>query len=302
MWYAPTRQAWALAIALVTTTVSAAQKPTVPPGKDPGGTAIAVITTGIDYTDPIIAACLARDGEGELIAWDIIDNDRKPWRDPTLKPTPSWGTSSNQVLKSVPCQAGIRIIAVRVDPSQPITLGKALAFIAQTPARIAVLPMWSETIEDWLAFGSAADSFKDVLIITAAGDEQRNIDLAPVYPAAFALPGANWPALNNLVVVGSAHGDTRTQTNTSNFGSRTVALTVMERASDQPTSSFPNASPSGRAAIDVAWSLACSITNDTKPVTTAKLKARLLELRRVEPTSDGRMLFDPGCRNQQPAR
>jgi hypothetical protein len=46
---------------------TAADKPKVPPGRDPGGFAIALFSTGVDYTDPAVANCLARDGEGELI-------------------------------------------------------------------------------------------------------------------------------------------------------------------------------------------------------------------------------------------
>jgi len=43
------------------------KKPPLPPGRDPGGVAIALVTTGIDYTVPEVAQRLARDGEGELI-------------------------------------------------------------------------------------------------------------------------------------------------------------------------------------------------------------------------------------------
>ena len=39
-----------------------AGKPKVPPGRDPGGVAIAVIGSGVDYTLTNIARRLARDG------------------------------------------------------------------------------------------------------------------------------------------------------------------------------------------------------------------------------------------------
>ena len=55
------------------------KKPPLPPGRDPGGMAIALVTTGIDYTVPEVAQRLARDGEGELIGWDLEDQDRKPF-------------------------------------------------------------------------------------------------------------------------------------------------------------------------------------------------------------------------------
>ena len=56
-----------------------ATDPKVPPGQDPGGTAIALIGGGLDYTSDKITPRVARDGEGELIGWDLIDNDRTPY-------------------------------------------------------------------------------------------------------------------------------------------------------------------------------------------------------------------------------
>ncbi len=69
---------FALAAALAATPALAADPP-VPIGQDPGGTAVAIISTGIDYTIPEIAKSLARDGEGEIIAWDFVDGDNRPY-------------------------------------------------------------------------------------------------------------------------------------------------------------------------------------------------------------------------------
>ncbi len=54
-------------------------KPKLIPGIDPGGLALAVIGDGIDYARPEIAARLARDGEGELVGFDLVDRDRRPY-------------------------------------------------------------------------------------------------------------------------------------------------------------------------------------------------------------------------------
>ncbi len=287
---------------LVVATAAAAEqkKPRVPPGSDPGGIAIALITTGLDYTEPAIAACLARDGEGEVIGWDFADNDRRPWQAPsTAATTPAnWGKDSTALARLIPCKAGVRIVPVRVDPQRPITLGQAIEFIAQTPARIAVLPMWSDTLSDWTAFGSAAEAFKSVLVLVSTGDAVRNLDENPAYPAAFVSAGAQWPTVSNVVTIASARGDTRTQTSTSNFGRKTVTLTVMENASDQPVRPETAISPSGRAAVDAAWSLACSSAKLKPSASADDLKRRLLELRRITPGADGRALLDPGCRNR----
>lgn len=68
--------AWAGAAAMA---ADAPRKPKLPPGVDPGGLAMAVIGDGIDYTRPEIATRLARDGEGELVGFDLVDRDRLPF-------------------------------------------------------------------------------------------------------------------------------------------------------------------------------------------------------------------------------
>src|SRR4029077_8292457 len=67
-----------LALTLATTAAAQRKKPPLPPGRDPGGVAIALLGSGIDYTVPHIAQRLARDGEGELIGFDLVDNDNRP--------------------------------------------------------------------------------------------------------------------------------------------------------------------------------------------------------------------------------
>jgi hypothetical protein len=52
------------AILLISPVEAQEKKPPLPPGRDPGGQAVALISTGIDYTRLDIAARLARDGEG----------------------------------------------------------------------------------------------------------------------------------------------------------------------------------------------------------------------------------------------
>lgn len=265
-----------------------AGKPKVPPGRDPGGVAIALITTGIDYTDPRIASCLARDGEGELIGWDLIDKDRRPYRLDREKPPPNWGGDASVHARALPCGGQVRLIPVRVDPADPMSFGNALAFIAQTPARIAVLPMWSEKAEDWEMFRRAAEHFKDVLVIAAAGDERRDIDREPLWPAALKLP--------NVVVVSTGVGDDKKLDMQANAGPRSVDAVVLQGSVDRPGQPETPQYPSAWAAMQAAWSLACVSRDFVRMPTAADLKARFAALMRPTPTADGYRLLDPACK------
>lgn len=162
--------------------VAQEKKPSVPPGRDPGGMAIALICSGVDYTLPTLAQRLARDGEGELIGWDLEDLDRKPFDRSRGMARPEWGGDGTLLASLLLGAAGVRLVLVRADPGNPLSLARAIAFVAQTPARVAVLPIGSAEGADWTPFRQAAQHFKDVLIIVPAGTAA-----APAYPAALGL-------------------------------------------------------------------------------------------------------------------
>src|SRR5262245_50756346 len=158
-----------------------AEKPAVPPGRDPGGAAVALIGTGIDYTLPHIAPRLARDGEGELIGWDLQDQDRKPFDQSKGTAPREWGGDGTLLASLIIAAPAVRLVPVRVDPSDPVALAHALAFVAQTPARVAVLAMGSASRPHWDPFRQAAQRFKDVFVVVPGAPSE------PVYPAALGL-------------------------------------------------------------------------------------------------------------------
>jgi hypothetical protein len=167
-------------------------KPKVPPGRDPGGVAVALFTTGIDFTLPPVAARLARDGEGEPIAWDFEDNDNRPFDKARGGAPVNWGGDATAVASALLSDtSGTRLILVRVDPGDPISIGQAVVFLSRTPARLALLPMWSPRQQDWEPFRQAAAHFRNILFIVPAAEGPE-----PVYPAGL--------GLDNLLAVSGA--------------------------------------------------------------------------------------------------
>ncbi|MEZ5855940.1 MAG: hypothetical protein R3D67_14795 [Hyphomicrobiaceae bacterium] len=102
----------------------------VPAGRDPGGIAVGIVGSGIDYTKPELAARLARDGEGEAIGWDFVDNDRRPLA--------RGGIDDAVSLVIIEEARAVRLVVVRAVPDNPPMLAPALQFVAQTPARITL--------------------------------------------------------------------------------------------------------------------------------------------------------------------
>jgi hypothetical protein len=179
-----------LALTLAASAAAQSSKPPLPPGRDPGGVAIALFGTGIDYTLPEVARRLARDGEGELIGWDLADNGNRPFR-PSADASPGavWGGDGTALVRAV-ATPGRRVVPVKIDPADPRSLARATAFVARTPARIVVVPAWSRSQSDWEPFRQAALRFKDLLFVLAAGDDGKDIDREAVWPAAFGLANA----------------------------------------------------------------------------------------------------------------
>ncbi|MEZ0303290.1 MAG: hypothetical protein ACAH24_14765 [Hyphomicrobiaceae bacterium] len=146
-------------LALVPATLAQSKKPAVPPGRDPGGVAVALLSGGIDYTLPQIAGRLARDGEGELIGWDVEAKDRLPF---------SGEGKGTAVALALLGSGDARLVAVRVNPADPISLGRGIAFVAHTPARLAVLATLSLAQDNWEPLRQSAAHFKGILIIAPA--------------------------------------------------------------------------------------------------------------------------------------
>lgn len=83
------RRGWLCAMgALLFANVASAQsplKPLVPEGRDPGGIPIALLGPGVDYTDPDIAAHLARRDNGQILGADDNASDGLPFESATSR-------------------------------------------------------------------------------------------------------------------------------------------------------------------------------------------------------------------------
>ena len=146
----------ALFCAAFASSALAADKPPVPAGRDPGGVAIAIIGPGFDYTVPALAARLARDGEGEIIGWDFIHNDRRPFEAATASPSPA------RILAREP---GVRLVIARVDIANRDMAAKAIGWAARSPARIVLF----DGGVDPALVEAARHQFPDTLFLVAGG-------------------------------------------------------------------------------------------------------------------------------------
>ncbi|MGQ0455496.1 MAG: hypothetical protein ACT4OU_00395 [Hyphomicrobium sp.] len=108
--------------------LAASSDPPVPPGLDPGGLAVAIVGRGLDYTQPHVAQRLARDGEGEIIGYDLIDADRRPF------------AVSDADMKAAELILGegqtTKLVVIRVDVASKKSTAQGIGAAATMPAPI----------------------------------------------------------------------------------------------------------------------------------------------------------------------
>lgn len=251
--------------------VAHSEDPKVPPGRDPGGVAVALISGGIDYAAADIAPRLARDGEGEIVGYDFIDDDRMPF---------DAGGHGTAIARTVLVEApAARLAPLRASAKSPISLGPVAAFVAHSPARIVLVTLDGPEVDAWKPFRQAASRLDHLLFVVSAGDAGKDIDKEAA--SSPSLP------LANLIVVTASDNEGNVAVG-ANFGDETVD--VAAPGTEGIT---------GAAAARVA-ALAARIAAEEPGLNGAGLKARVLALAR--PAPDGTTPFSRAGWIADPAR
>ena len=249
-------------------------KPRIIPGSDPGGVAVALIGSGVNYTLPVIASRLARDGEGDIIGLDFVDRDNRPYdTGPDLAPAPDGGSPTGTTPASVILAEAprARLVPVRLRLGEPRHLGGAMVFVASTPARVLVVAFSTANRADWEPFAQIASTppaASKVLIVLSAGDTAVDLDKQPAYPAGLGLA--------NALVVTAADQNGRLLSDGA-FGAVTVDLAVPARAHPALARDGTAIEASGSmiATARVA-AIAARILDADPKLSVAQLKARIL--------------------------
>ena len=190
----------------------------IPAAPDPGGVAVAHVDSGVNYLVPGIAARLARDADGAALGYDWWDMDARPFdHDPARSPffPQRHGTrTASLLLEEAPHARLIPYRYPRADMSRMTALVDAAA---KAGARIVTVAMGSNERGEWQAYAEAARRHPQMLFIVSAGNDGRDLDREPAYPAALELP--------NQLTVTSAEDDGSLASG-SNWGERAVDLLV----------------------------------------------------------------------------
>ena len=192
--------------------------PPVPAGEDPGGVPVALIDAGVNYLLPEVNARLARDQKGDILGYDYWDMDHRPFdANPARSPffPQRHGTkTASLLLHEAPT---IRLVPYRYPRPDMNRMTELVRDAASKGVRVLNLSMGSNKLEDWQAFAAAVKQHGDMLFVVSAGNDGRDIDTQPVYPAAL--------KLDNVITVTSAEPDGELAPG-SNWGVHSVDLMV----------------------------------------------------------------------------
>ena len=248
--------------------------PPVPAARDPGGIAVALIDAGVNYLLPEINDRLARDGDGALIGYDYWDMDERPYdANPARSPffPERHGTRVASVILSEAPNS--RLLPYRYPRPDLSRMTALVADAASHGARIVNLAMGGNKPEPWQAFAVAMADHPEILFVVSAGNDGRDLDLRPVYPAAF--------RADNMLVITSADGFGEPAPG-SNWGKGTVDLLV-------PGEQVPVIDFHGRPAVASGASfaaprvtaLAARLLEANPDWTTSELKAQIISRARL---------------------
>lgn len=258
-----------------------APEPKVPAGVSPPGVPVALFDTGVNYTLPQISARLSRDGEGDLIGYDFDDEDLKPFdRVPVPAGAPAQnryhGTSVASILLKEAGKSAL-VQPYRFKGGIPQSFAGMVAHTALTPARIVAMPLGGYRREDWEQFHQAAKLNPQILFIVSAGNDGRDIDRLPVFPASF--------DLDNILVVTATDDFGRYPTD-SNWGEKAVDISCPAQGLEGFDNTGADAKFSGSSyAVPRIAALAARLAMRDRKLDAAALKAKIIKLAGPSPGS-----------------
>ena len=188
-----------------------------PPLPDKGksdGLRVALIDSGVNYQLEEIANSLALDKDNSIIGYDFWDDDQTPFdANPARSPffVQRHGTRTASVtLNEAP---DIALVPYRYPRPDMSRMTRLVEHAADNGIRIIGMPLGSNNDKEWRAFSDAVTAHPEILFIVSAGNNGRDIDINPVYPAVL--------DHSNILVVTSADDFVR-PANRTNYGRLSV--------------------------------------------------------------------------------
>ena len=240
------------------------------PSAPASGPRIGLLDSGVNYLLPHIASRLARRDDGRLVGFDFWEMDDTPF---DANPARSafqvqrHGTrTASLLLAEAP---NIKLVPYRYPRPDMSRMTQLVEHAAANEVRIIGMPLGSSRYADWADFARAAEAHPQILFIASAGNNGRDIDVSPVYPAGL--------EIDNLLVATSA-SDFVTPADRTNYGR--IAVDYLLAAESVKTIDYDGSEVvvSGSSyAVPRLVALAARLLGEQPELTTRQLKARIAD-------------------------
>ncbi len=188
------------------------------PAGDSGPVRVGMVDSGVNYRLDEINRRLARAPDGQLIGYDFWEMDDLPYDSHPVNSgffVQHHGTrSASLLLREAPA---IELVPYRYPRPDMSRMQALVEHASRHGVDILGMPLGSNRAEDWGSFARAANAHPRMLFIVSAGNDGRDIDIDPVFPAVL--------GLDNMLVVTSA-GDFVIPAEGVNWGRRSVDYLV----------------------------------------------------------------------------
>jgi len=239
-----------------------------PLGKDPGGIRVGLVDSGLAYDLAPFRNRLARDAAGRPLGYDYWDLDPYPYDGDTARgpfvPIRHGTTVASVLAREAPNAA---LVPYRYPRPDMTRLQALVARALDDGVRILAMPLGSRRAEDWATFAQAIRQ-QNILAIVSAGNDGRDIDSDPLWPAVL--------DLDNMIVVTSSDGFGQLAQG-SNWGGDSVDIMLPAENIDVTDFRGANGTASGSSyAVPRLAAMAARILAEDPELEAPELKARIL--------------------------
>ena len=231
---------------------------------------VGMVDSGINYRLDEINRRLARNSEGELIGYDFWDMDQLPYDAHPLRSeffVQRHGTrTASLLLDEAP---GIELVPYRYPRPDMSRMRALVEHANRHQVDIIGMPLGGNRAEEWHAFEKAARAHPHILFVVSAGNNGRDIDDEPVYPAVL--------NLDNMIVVTSADDFVRPAERT-NWGVKSVDYLIPAENISLLDYSGRHIKASGSSyAVSRMTALAANLKMEHRQWTATDIKTELLK-------------------------